>query len=197
MVTEAPTSPPDPTLSVPSLPDSSTARLRPGSRRVTRTGTVLFFVGLLLVTVGYILDAYLYYLFVVTPPFSLSELSQQQLYAAVGATFSLAGILLAGVGWILDQDAIARATTESGTFVRGALWTAGVVIVCSGLVCVGAESGFTAYLSYAEYLQVSINLGMYTEVLFEVVLALGILLVALGWFLQHTARLRRIESRPR
>lgn len=195
MATEIPAPPNDPVSTVSTPPGTMSGRPSPRPRRVSRTGTLVFFVGLLLVGTGDLLLAYLILATVATPPFSSAIYAHPELYSGLGATLNLAGVLLAGAGWILDQDAIARATTESGTFARGPLWTAGIVIVCLGLVCVAAGSGFTAFLAFSVYLNALYVLGEYTGVTFEFLLALGVFLVAVGWLLQHTARLRRIELR--
>lgn len=164
-------------------------------QRVSRKGTVLLFVGLLVFGIGQIFAAAEAYLFA-SPPSLTTSFTQAELYEAISSTLTLIGILLVGTGWLLDQDAIGRATTGSGAFVRGRQWIIGVVVVILGIVCACLWAGFVAYLAFSDYYQVYVKLWNYTDTAFELILALAFFFFAVGWLLQHTARLARIEGRP-
>ena len=160
-------------------------------RRIARTGTILLFGGVMLFALGEVFVALQTYVFFANPSFS--TIDQSELYTAIGALLTLLGAVIAAVGWVVDQGVVARATTAWGRFTYGSRWIAGVALVLVGAGLVAVCSGFSAYVAFTAYYQVTLNLWRYTFVVFEFVLAFGYLFIGVGWLVQHVARLEQLE----
>ena len=65
-----------------------------------------------------------------------------------------------------------------------------------GAFCAAASEFWYAYLLWAEYAQVEINPWKGTLPTFEAAMAIGILLMAMGWLARHLQALRSIERQP-
>jgi len=65
-----------------------------------------------------------------------------------------------------------------------------------GALCAAAAQFWYAYILWEEYDQVTLNLWNGTLPTFETLLAIGILLMALGWLAGHLRALRAVERQP-
>jgi hypothetical protein len=163
--------------------------------RISRLGTFLCFLGVLLIAVSFAIIAIEYYqLFYGTFPTNVNEF---ELYAASQATLAAFGLIFVGVGWVLDQVAVERRVSSPGPAVFGAWGTAAFAVFLVGALCAAVSEFWGAYLSFADYAQVPITPWKGTYPTFEALLAVGISLMALGWLARHLQTLTSMERRHR
>jgi hypothetical protein len=125
-----------------------------------------------------------------------SSVNEFELYAASQSILAGFGLIFVGVGWVLDQVAVERRVSSLSPPMLGGRGSWALAAFLVGTLCAAASEFWYAYLSFAEYAQVAINLWKGTLPTFEALLATGILLMALGWLAHHLRLLSSIEHRP-
>jgi len=165
----------------------------PPPARISRVGTFVVFFGALLIGISFVIIAIEYYQIVYGP---FSATLNFDLYAGSQATLEGVGLILIGFGWVLDQVAVERRVSYPSLPMFGGWGTAAFTMFLAGAVCAAGGEFWYAYLAFAEYAQVTLNLWIGTLPTFEAILATGILLMVLGWFARHLQALRSLEGQP-
>jgi len=156
--------------------------LRP---REPRLGPLLFAVGLALLSLNFLLDAYVFYSLYNSPSSSL--FNSIELAYALGTLFTAIGVLMACAGWLIDKGQTARArglTSQSAGWERR---LAGRLIVTLGASAVAAATLTLSIIELDEYWMVSPNLPIWVLWTIYLVEGLGILGIAIGWGIHRSA----------
>jgi|GEM_PF-6626894 len=160
-------------------------------RRISRTGSVLLLLGLTLVSVGILLVAAEYYA-LISGQFA-TDFKLLDLYGAGTGILTAFGIVLVGTGWALDQRAVAWAAGPQRSRGPDSETIAGLVTFAVGVSLIAAWGVYSAYSALSSYYQIGLNPWKWTEVTLEVMLGIGVLLIAIGWFVHHLGVLGRME----
>jgi hypothetical protein len=165
------------------------------SSQFPRTGTVLFTTGLVLLALGFLCVAEEYNLLFNGNggPYPFREIE------LLGFGYSLLtgiGVLLGGLGWSLDQWADTRDFGSPPSPARPPSGLTGLAVVLSGAVLIAAANFYTASMSLATYFAASFSSPDWTIIATQLVLAGGILLVAVGWLSHRLLVLGRRERGP-
>lgn len=157
-----------------------------------RSGAVLFTTGLILIALGFVFVAEEYNLIFNGNggPYPFREIE------LLGFGYSLLtgiGILLGGVGWALDQWVGTRGADLRYPHGRRRGGPTGLAVVLSGAVLIASANFYTASMSLAAYLAISFSSPDWTIIATQLVLAGGVLLVAVGWLSHRLFVLARSE----
>ena len=146
--------------------------------------SAIFFGGWLLIAISFLVIAVQEYELISSPP-SFSNFNQIALYPAVEAILVTLGVGLVGLGWVLSWPRVPRATGVSGPPAPSPRSALSYGMVFLGFGCILAYSLYAAYVNLGQYYQVPLHQWMWTIVLLEIVLGLGVILVAVGWLLHR------------
>ena len=164
----------------------------PPPARIPRAGALLFFLGALLVAVSFALLAGEYYQ-IVFGPYPIGN--QFILLDASQSTTLGIGLILIGIGWVLDQAAVERRLSPLSPAFPSGRATVALATFLVGALCAASGQFVYATLEWAAYAQVNVTTWDGLLPTLESVLAVGVLLMALGWIVRHLQSLSSIESR--
>jgi hypothetical protein len=143
-------------------------------------------IGVVVISVSYLVLAWFYNLLVTTTPGPTTYL-QELAWESASYFLTAAGAVLVALGWGLDQRATGK---EPGSGPPGASRTQALI----GYALVGVGTGLFAgtmtffgvlFASEAASSSYFLNLPQWTVTAIYVTLGVGILAVAFGWLLQH------------
>jgi len=154
------------------------------SPRSTGYAWAIFFAGWVLIAISFFIVAAEEYQLISSPP-SFQNFNQIELYPAVESIMDALGVTMVGLGWVLSWPAAPQILGTPGATMRNPRSTLSYVTVFLGIACVAGFSLYEAYVNLAQYFEVPIHLWMWSVVALEIVLGLGILLVAIGWLIHH------------
>lgn len=161
--------------------------------RIPRVGAFLLFLGALLVALSFAIQAVQYYQLVYgTPP---SNFDQYELTDASQATLAGLGLILVGVGWVLDQAAIEQRMSRPSPANWGGGRAVFFALFIAGALCAAVGEFWYATLAFAAYAELNFTVWEGTLPTFEALLATGVLLMAVGWLARHVRILSSIETR--
>lgn len=171
-------------------PSSETPRSEP----VPRTGSVLILSGLVAIGVAAILIGYYY-----TLPIGdlISNTTAVTILYSSSSLLAGIGVILVAVGWGVDQKAVRALTPPGPSYRPGARWVGRLVLIPLGAACIAGVEFYFVAISWAALKGVYLYVTEDTLGVLEYVIGLGVLLLAVGWFLHHADTLRRLESSPR
>jgi hypothetical protein len=128
---------------------------------------------------------------------SINGFQQFDLVAGIADLLLGFGVIVAGIGWILDRRMIDGARGLSSLPELRFRAMLGHFIIALGAVVLAFVALFWAYLELCVYYTISITwLPDWTLAALELVAGVGILVLAIGWMVHHSAVLTWTERHP-
>ncbi len=167
----------------------------PGSdtKRISRTGSIIFAAGLVLISVSVFLLTYVDYVLL-----SGHQVQPNEIAGVGGSSDFLAGlgVLVVVAGWALDQRAtyrVAGKTREDPHRLRARI---GMAVLLAGACGIAVSFFYSALFEFAELANYNVSglVSTWSTIGLELTLGLGFLAVALGWFVFHRVALERLEA---
>jgi hypothetical protein len=173
------------TIPPPSTPTPGIPVWTPASAQ-SRVGPILFTFGLGLIALDFLLESYVYYQLTSSP--GSFNFQTYELIMALAQIFAAFGVIFASFGWVLDK----RATQPTGGFAvqnEGKVRRlAGQILVLLGAWAFAGANLFYGVIELESYSNVSINLPIWTLSFIYAVQGVGVLVIAVGWWIQRSAK---------
>jgi hypothetical protein len=152
--------------------------------RPSRVGPALFVVGLGLISINFLVSAWAYYVEFNSP--SINTFQWVELAEGLGEVLVGFGVLLGTAGWLLGKRDVARypraATQDNGATRRGV----GQVVVIFAALLISGASFYFGGIELAVYYNVPITFAAWTLSLIYALEGIGILGLAIGWWIHRT-----------
>ncbi len=147
-------------------------------------GPILFTLGVGLLAVSFLISAYTYYTLTNSP--LTVNFQNIDLYMATAELFTAIGVLVATTGWVLDKREVARVHGLSTRSSQKTRRLAGQILLVLGALAVVGATLYFSIIEFAVYYNITLNLPVWTIEFIYALEGVGILVVAVGWWIQRS-----------
>ena len=105
---------------------------------------------------------------------------------ATAELFTAIGVLVATTGWVLDKREVARVHGLSTRSSQKTRRLAGQILLVLGALAVVGATLYFSIIEFAVYYNITLNLPVWTIEFIYALEGVGILVVAVGWWIQRS-----------